>query len=102
MNAQEYQEKKDREYKEKLDKRMAEIKSYWEKNPRSAKIILSEESRAYLRAVSSGKKTGKDWDTLDQKIKDAHAEMVTDAIRKLRTIEPQAFVEALEKKPRKV
>ena len=72
---------------------MAEMQVYWEEHPQPVKIILSEDSRAYLRGVSTGKKTGREWNTLEQKIKDAHSEMLDDALRRLRTIEPKAFIE---------
>lgn len=101
MNAEEYEIKKAKEHKMKLDKRMTEMQNYWEKNPAPVKIILSEDSRAYLKVVATGKQTGKDWNTLEQKIKDAHTDMLNDAIRKLRIIEPKAFKEP-EKVRRKV
>ena len=109
MNAQDYQEIKDREYKEKLDKRMKQIKNYWEKHPEPVKIRLSEGSRNYLKSVSTGKKQGTEWNKLDQKIKDTHAVMVSEAIRKLTYTEPQAFhpeqvryYESMYKKSQKV
>ena len=91
MNAQDYQEIKDREYKEKLDKRMKQIKNYWEKHPEPVNIVLSEASRNYLKTTSTGKQQGTEWNKLDQKIKDTHARMVSEAIRKLTYTEPQAF-----------
>lgn len=91
MNTLEYEEKKEREYKEKLEKRMKQITKYWEKHPEPVKIILSEGSRNYLRSVSTGKQQGTEWNKLDQKIKDAHTKMVSDAIRNLTITEPNAF-----------
>lgn len=93
MNAEEYEIRKAKEYQVKLDKRMAEMQVYWEEHPEPVKIVLSEDSRAYLKVVATGKQTGKDWNTLEQKVKDAHTEMLNDALKKLRMIEPKAFKE---------
>ena len=101
MNAEEYEIKRAKEYKMKLDKRMAEMQVYWEEHPQPVKIVLSEDSRAYLKVVATGKQTGREWNTLEPKIKDSHTEMLNDALRKLRMIEPQAFIEP-EKVSRKV
>jgi len=97
MTNKELQDKLEQEHKEKLDKRMKQITNYLEKHPEPVKIILSEGSRNYLKAVSSNSKTGKEWDSLEQKIKDTHTKMLSDAIKKLHVIEPDAFI-----KPRKI
>jgi len=93
MNAEEYEIQKAKEYQVKLDKRMAEMQVYWEQHPEPVKIILTEDSRNYLKVLASGKETGKEWNTLEQKVKDVHAEMVNDGLKKLRIIEPNAFIE---------
>ena len=91
MTNQELQDKIEQEYKEKLEKRMKQMTNYWEKHPEPVNIVLSEASRNYLKTTSTGKQQGTEWNKLDQKIKDTHARMVSEAIRKLTYTEPQAF-----------
>lgn len=91
MNAKEYEVRMEREYQEKLDKRMKQLTHYWQRHSEPVRIVLSEGSRNYLKSVSTGKQKGIEWNKLDQKIKDTHIRMVSDAIRNLTISEPQAF-----------
>jgi hypothetical protein len=81
----------EKEYKEKVDRRMKQMVGYWEKNPHPVKIVLSEESRNYLKTVCTGKQRGTEWNKLDIKIKNTHTKMVSDATHILTIKEPKAF-----------